>query len=161
MREIECTPIAHCNNSCGLWLTVIFSWNWYPDDISWFFWPLWDFLMRFHAFWPLSQTRLFQNSQDLGSVARRWYKGMHERVSSGGKKKGVGGGGGGRWKGLMGNICWEGTRVWMLSWPPLPATVFWSGFFRLHFWRWLRKDFASFSGLTTVMRLHTLPRFLA
>jgi hypothetical protein len=34
MREIECTPIAHCNNSCGLWLTVIFSWDWFPDEIS-------------------------------------------------------------------------------------------------------------------------------
>ncbi len=34
MREMECAPMDHCNNVCGLWLTVIF---------------LWHFLMIFHV----------------------------------------------------------------------------------------------------------------
>ncbi len=61
MREIECTPTAHCSNVCGLSQTVIFLW----DVLMIFhaFWPLWDFHMGFHAFWSLSQTRSFKKSR--------------------------------------------------------------------------------------------------
>ncbi len=48
--------MAHCNNVCGLLLTVIFV----------------------HAFWPLSQTRGLELVGD-----EELCKGMHERVSSG------------------------------------------------------------------------------
>ncbi len=47
-KEIECNPMAHCNNVCALWQMVIF---------------LWYFLMIFHDLWPLSQTRLSPNSR--------------------------------------------------------------------------------------------------
>ncbi len=57
MREIERTSMAHYDNVCGLWLTVILLW----DVLMIFhaFGPLWDFRMIFHAFWTFSQTRLF------------------------------------------------------------------------------------------------------
>jgi hypothetical protein len=59
MREIECTPMDHCNNECGLWRTVIF---------------LVDGLMIFHAFWPLYVIFLpFVSCPKHGLVARRWW----------------------------------------------------------------------------------------
>ena len=39
---------------------------WFPDEIFHSFWSLCDFLMRFHAFRHLSQTRLIQNSRGCG-----------------------------------------------------------------------------------------------
>ncbi len=39
MCDIACIPMAHCNNACGLWLTVIL---------------LCDVLTIFHGLWPLS-----------------------------------------------------------------------------------------------------------
>ncbi len=57
--------------------------------------------MRFYAFWPLSQTRLFHICRGLGLVARRWCKGMHERVS---------------WEKGGDGICWGGTRVVGCAW---------------------------------------------
>ncbi len=114
-REIECTPMVHRNNVCGLCLTVIFLW-----DVLMIFhalWPLWDFLLRFHVFWPLSQTRLFQNSRGFdvdGEEARQ----RHAWEIEFGRREG----------GVMGNICWEGARVvgfaWSLSLPSLLVTVF-------------------------------------
>jgi surface protein len=142
MREIECTPMAHCNNVCGLWLRVIFLWDFLM--IFHAFWPLRDFLMRFHAFLALvpstvvsKQSRvwgcfqivgclgLFPNSRGFGVVGEE----VMQRNTCGeyGRR-------GGWW-----GICWEGARVvgcaWSLSLPSLPATVFWSGFFRLLFLR--------------------------
>ncbi len=62
--EIECTPMAHSNNVWGLWLTVLFLWD--VLLILHVFYSLWDFLMKFDAFWPLCQTRSFQNSLGFG-----------------------------------------------------------------------------------------------
>ncbi len=94
MREIKCTPMAHCNNVCDFWLL------W--DVLMTFhaFWPLWDFLLRFNTFWPLSQPRLFQNSRGLGLVGRGWCKGVNPRVSSGGR--------GARWI-----MLWRGESSWL------------------------------------------------
>ena len=44
MREMECTPMAHCKNLCCFCLTVIISW---------------DVLIMFHAFRPLWDFMLF------------------------------------------------------------------------------------------------------
>ncbi len=68
------------------------------------FWPLRDFLIRFHAFWHLSPTQLFGNCQGLGMVERRWLMAcmrgwFWEKGGSG-------------WR----RICWEGARgicVWV------------------------------------------------
>jgi hypothetical protein len=65
-REIECNSMAHCNNVCGFWQTVIFLW----DVLMHAFWPLWVFHMKCHAFRPLSQSRLFQNGRGLGCWRR-------------------------------------------------------------------------------------------
>ncbi len=116
MREIKCTPMAHCTNVYGLWQTVIFLWNVLMTFHA--FWPLWDFQMRFYVCWPLSQTELFQSSWGLGLVVRTWGKGMH--ASEFGRKgaklcsRVILGEGGGRFR-----ICWEEARatgcVWSLS----------------------------------------------
>ncbi len=47
------SPMAHCTNVCGLWQTVILLRDFLIFST---FCPLWDFLMGFHAFWPLSKT---------------------------------------------------------------------------------------------------------
>ncbi len=64
MQEIECSSLAHCNN------VLVCDKRWYSHERSlWYFmlfWPLWDFLMTFHTFSPLSQTRWFQSSWGLG-----------------------------------------------------------------------------------------------
>jgi hypothetical protein len=94
-----------------------------PDDISYVFWTLWDFLLAL-----VSNTVVSQIVGGLGLMARRWCKGMRERMISG--ENGVGG-----W--WWWGICWEGTRVvgcaWSLSVSSLPITVFGSEFFRFCF----------------------------
>ncbi len=107
-REIECTPMVHCNNVCDLGLTVIFLWD--VLMILHALWPSWDFLKRFHAFWHLSQNKhgCFKIVGGLWLVARRLCKGMLERVSSG--ERGGWGRGGWWW------ICWEGARVVCCAW---------------------------------------------
>ncbi len=108
VREIECTPMAHCNSMRGSRLTVIFLWD--ILMILHAFWPLWDFLMRFHVFWPLSQTRLFPDSRGL-RIGGEEVMQRHACESEFGRKRG-----GGWW-----GICWEGARVvgraWSLSLP--------------------------------------------
>ncbi len=123
-REIKCTPMAHCNSVCGLWLRVIFLWDIFMEnDLTWrelilfwlviFLWNLlmifhtfrqfWDFLMKFHAFWSLSQTRLFQNGRGFG-VGSEEVMQRHACESEYGRK-----GGGG----VMGNMLWRGESSWL------------------------------------------------
>ena len=96
---------------------------------------------------PCPKHGCFQIVVGLGYVARRWCKGIHVRVSSGERVRG--GGGRGWWA-----ICWEEASVvgcsWSLSLASLRTTVVWSGFFRVHFLRWLWMSSASISCLTLV-----------
>ncbi len=121
--------MAHCNTVCRLWQTVMFLWDFLMRFHA--FWPLWDFLMRFHAFGILSRTRLFQNSRgcwgwrrggDLKACIREWVR-----------EKGRGG----WWR-----ICWEWATqlcfhaflmIYHSFWPPMTFPCEISGFLAAYF----------------------------
>ncbi len=93
-----------------------------------------------------SRTRLFPYSWGFGCCGEEVMQ-SHSCESEFGRK------GRGRGRGWWA-ICWEGARVvgcsWSLRLASLRATVVWSGFFRVHFWRWLWMNSASISCLTLV-----------